>query len=397
MTDILRPANADDTLEAVRGAAADAIRLEVVAGGSKRVIGRPCEVQAVLDVSGLAGIVAYEPEELVLTALPGTPMAELEAALAERRQHLAFEPADLRALLGTSEATPTLGGVVAANLSGPRRIKTGAARDHVLGMKLVTGRAEAVKTGGTVVKNVTGYELAKLLTGSWGTLAVMTEISVRALPAPEAIETVIVEGLTDEAAVALLTAAVGGTFEVSGAAHLPAAVNARGVAETCLRLEGIPLSVTARREALLAFVRGHGRARLLDGGESRLLWTAIRDITPFCGDGGQAVWRISVAPTEGPRAVAGIARRIPCQAYYDWSGGLVWLATDADGDAGAEVVRAAVGPHGHATLIRAPAAVRAAQAVFQPQPPALAALSRRVKEAFDPHGLLNPGRMAADA
>jgi glycolate oxidase FAD binding subunit len=397
MTDILRAATADEVLEAIRGAAAEAIRLEVVAGGSKRAIGRPCDVQSTLDVSPLSGIVAYEPEELVLTARPGTPIAEIEAALAERGQHLAFEPADLRVLLGAKQATPTLGGVVAANLSGPRRIKAGAVRDHVLGMKIVTGRAEAVKTGGTVVKNVTGYELAKLLTGSWGTLAVTTEISVRTLPAPETVETVVVEGLSDPTAIDLLTAAMGGTFEASGAAHLPASLAGRGIAETCLRLEGIAPSVAARRQSLLELAGRHGPVRVLKSAESRLLWAGIRDATPFCASPVSAVWRISVAPTDGPDVVAAIARQRTCEAYYDWSGGLVWLATDAEGDAGTTTVRAAVGGRGHATLIRAPLQVRAAQPVFQPQPPALAALARRVKEAFDPLGLLNPGRMTADA
>lgn len=397
MTSVLAPTTTGGVLEAVRGAAADKVPLEIVAGASKRAVGRPCAAKTALDLAGLRGIVAYEPEELVLTARPGTLMAEIEAALSARGQHLAFEPPDLRALLETDDTSPTLGGVVAANFSGPRRIKTGAVRDHVLGMKVVTGRAEAVKTGGTVVKNVTGYELAKLLTGSWGTLAAMTEVSVRALPAPEAIATVVIEGLDDAAAIGVLAAVMGGTFELSGAAHLPAELSRSGDSATCLRLEGIVPSVEARRDALLARVRPLGPLRILEAAESRILWAGIRDVAPFRDTPARAVWRISVAPTDGPGTVAAVRAQRPCQAYYDWSGGLVWLATAADGDAGATAVRAAVAGRGHATLIRAPAAVRAAQAVFQPQAPALAALSRRVKEAFDPLGILNPGRMTADA
>src|SRR6185437_7595162 len=340
--------------------------------------------------------------ELVLSAKAGTPIAEIEALVDKHGQQLAFEPADYGPLFGQAAGQGTLGGAVAANLSGPRRIKSGAARDHFLGVTAVTGRAETIKTGGRVVKNVTGYDLCKVLCGSWGTLAAMTDITVKVLPKPETEATVLVEGLNDADACAAMAAAMGSSADVSGAAHLPDHVASwfaglpKPEAATVLRLEGVSPSVRHRQEQLAAQLRGFGPVTILEEGASRALWRDVRDVKAFAVASARQrpLWRISTAPASGHRLVDLITPA--AQMFYDWGGGLVWVAMPYEDEPDAGSVRAAAAElGGHATLIRAPAAVRAAADVFQPEEPGLRALSKRVKESFDPKGVLNPGRMWA--
>jgi len=376
--------------------------LEVAGQGTKRSLGRPSQTDLTLDLSGLSGVTLYEPEELVLSAKAGTPLAEIETLLDANNQQLAFEPMDYGPLLGGSAGQGTLGGAIATNLSGPRRIKAGAARDHFLGVTAVSGRAETFKSGGRVVKNVTGYDMCKLLAGSWGTLAAMTDITVKVLPKAETEATVIVEGLDDARACAAMAAAMGSSCDVSGAAHLPDHVASyfdglpKPEAATALRVEGFPPSVKHRKEALAALMKSFGPVALLDEKESRALWRSVRQVKPFAGDAARArpLWRISTAPSKGNAIAAAITPA--AQMFYDWAGGLLWVAMPFADEPDAGSIRAAVKSiGGHATLVRAPAAVRAAVDVFEPQQAALRALSKRVKEGFDPKGVLNPGRMWA--
>ena len=403
MTENIKPADAAQVADFLAWAAGEEVPVEIVGSGSKRGLGRPMGegnriIGHTLDLSGLSGITLYEPEELVLTARAGTPVAEIEAAVAARNQQLAFEPPDLGALYGATGGT--LGGLVSTNLGGPRRIKAGAARDHVLGFNGVSGRGEAFKAGGRVVKNVTGYDLCKIVSGSYGTLAALTEITVKVLPAPEETRTLVLSGLDDATAQRAMARAIGSSHEVSGAAHLPAAGAA--AATTLLRLEGFGPSVAARNEALRGLLAEFGAIAELDRDESLARWRLVRDAAPV-RDGGTPLWRLSLTPSCAPAAVAAIADSLAVRALYDWSGGLVWLAVDgaAGGqdasDAGAAAIRAAIAAHGggHATLMRAPEAVRAVVDVFEPQAAAVAALSRRVKDGFDPRRILNPGRMYA--
>ena len=400
----LRPADESEVIETVGWACGGEHRLELVSGGSKRGLGHPCEAAARLDLSGLAGITLYEPEELVLTARPGTPLSEIDARLAQHGQALAFEPPDLGPVLGGSEGRATLGGCMAANLSGPRRFKAGAARDHFLGVRAVSGRGELFKSGGRVVKNVTGYDLCKLLAGSWGTLAAMTEITVKVLPAAEKLRTVLVYGLDDEAGIAAMTRALGGPFEVSGAAHLPAGIAALsgvgrirepGMSVTALRIEGPEPSVLARTESVRGLFAGDHEIDELHGLNSAAFWREVGDARFHAAAGEEIVWRLSVPPAEGAAVAGRIAEELEARAFYDWGGGLIWLALPpGTEDAGADTIRRAVASTGgHATLIRAPEDVRRRVPSFQPLPAGLAALSARVKQAFDPLGILNAGRM----
>jgi len=405
MASVVAPRDAKEVEQAVAWAAAEKRPLTVLAGGSKRAIGRPEQAELTLDVSALGGITLYEPEELVLSARAGTPHAEIEAALAEKGQELAFEPGDLGPLFGGEPGGATIGGVIAANLSGPRRIKAGAARDHFLGVHAVSGRGEAFKSGGRVVKNVTGYDLAKGLAGSWGTLAVMTDVTLKVLPAAETAASVVLIGLDADAAAKAMSAAMGSACDVSGAAHLPGPVAARSAVETvrggggpltALRLEGFGPSVASRVNKLKELLRPFGAAGQLGADDTRRLWHEVRDVRFFAADPDRPLWRLSAPPLEGAKVAARILERADGQCLFDWAGGLVWLELAPSEDAGEPIVRDALSETGgHATLIRAVPAVRAAVPVFQPQPAPLAALTRRLKESFDPAGILNPGRMYA--
>ena len=402
MTDILKPTDTPQVEEAVRWALSHDKSFELVGSGSKRALGRPSQTDMTLDLSALTGVTLYEPDELILSARAGTPLADIEKLLDESNQQLDFEPMDYGPLLGTDVGQGTIGGTLAINLSGPRRIKAGAARDHFLGATMVTGRGETVKTGGRVVKNVTGYDLCKVLAGSWGTLAALTDVTVKVLPKPETEATVVVEGLDDAQACAAMSAALGSSCDVSAAAHLPDHVASyfdglpRPEAATVLRLEGVAPSVAHRTEMLIKLMQPFGPAVTLDETGSKALWRGVRQVAPFATEAAQSrpLWRISTAPGQAHRLVDHITPA--AQMFYDWGGGLVWVAMPFENEADAGSIRRAVAElGGHATLIRAPASLRASVDVFQPQEPGLAALSKRVRESFDPKGVLNPGRMWA--
>jgi glycolate oxidase FAD binding subunit len=402
VSDILKPRDAKEVEDAVRWALGNDKALEVAGQGSKRAIGRPSQTDMTLDLTGLSGVTLYEPEELVLSAKAGTPRAEIEELLDKNNQQLAFEPMDYGPLLGGEAGQGTIGGAIATNLSGPRRIKAGAARDHFLGVTCVTGRAETIKSGGRVVKNVTGYDMCKVLAGSWGTLAAMTDVTLKVLPKAETEATVIVDGLDDARACAAMAAAMGSSCDVSGAAHLPDHVASyfdslpEPQASTVLRLEGFGPSVRHRKEALAALMKPFGSVMLLEEKDSRALWQSVRQVKPFAVNAARTrpLWRSSTASARGHEVAAAITPA--AQMFYDWAGGLLWVAMPfADQPDAGSIRRAVASVGGHATLVRASASLRASLDVFEPQAAALRALNKRVKEGFDPKGVLNPGRMWA--
>lgn len=394
------PSTAAETLDVVQWAISEEAPLEIVGHGSKRGIGRPAQAEHGIDLSGLTGVTLYEPEELVLSARAGTPIAEVEALLKEQRQEFAFEPMDYGPLLGNPAGRGTVGGALAANLAGPRRLKSGAARDHILGVHAVSGRGEAFKSGGRVVKNVTGYDLSKGMAGSWGTLAVVTDLTFKVLPAAETEKTFVIRGLDDGPAAFAMAAAMGSSAEVSSAAHLPPSVTGRvldgalkGAASTMLRLEGFGPSVDYRLDTLTGLLGAQGKIEILEEAQSRQVWREIRDCLPYADGTSRPVWRISMAPSQGWKMVAELRLHAGADVFYDWQGGLIWARMEAEPDA--EGLRALIAHFGggHATLVRASGPVRAAVPVFQPQAGALGALARRLKDQFDPKGILNPGRM----
>ena len=335
----------------------------------------------VLSVAELSGITLYEPGALTLVAQAGTPVSEVEAELAKHNQRLAFEPMDHRTLLGTGGA-PTIGGVFAANVSGPRRIAVGAARDFLLGVRFVDGRGAVIKNGGRVMKNVTGYDLVKLMAGSFGTLGVLTEVSLKVLPQPETQSALTLSGLSDVQAVAAMSTAMGSPFEVTGAAHDPQA------GQTHLRVEGFAASVAYRLQRLQDLL-GLAQMDVQEAAPSAQIWQKIRDVAGFADAPGD-VWRVSCKPSDGPDVVATAGAE---QALYDWAGGLIWLRVAPGTD-----LRARLGAiSGHATLVRAEPTTHSALGTFQPETPGVARLSAGLRQRFDPKGLFNPGLMGAPA
>ncbi|MFV0369612.1 MAG: FAD-binding protein [Hyphomicrobiaceae bacterium] len=404
MTDTLRPVTDWELASMVASNVSRNKPLEVVGNASKTNAGRPMQASSTITTRGLRTIKMYEPTELVMSAEAGTPLTVVEAELASRGQMLAFEPIDLGPVTRGPAGQQTIGGVFATNLSGPRRVVSGAARDHLIGIKGVNGRGEVFKSGGRVMKNVTGYDLARGLAGSWGTLGILTEVTFKVLPWPEAAVTLIYPGLPDDLAVELLCAAMGTPFEVSGAVHLTAALADRlstrppdvsGVPLTALRIENFVASVAYRKDALASALKVYGAPLELSYEDSLRFWGDLRNLSVLSGKD-SALWRISTSPKNGAALVAAIKKHMSAEAYYDWSGGLIWLEVPATADAGASDIRRAVAIYGgHATLIRAEPAIRSAVEVFQPLSPVLERITRNLKAAFDPQGILNPGRMYA--
>lgn len=356
-----------------------------VIGGGTRIIGAPA-IGEILSTTGMSGISLYEPGALTIVAASGTPVAEIEAKLAKDHQRLAFEPMDHRELLGT-QGTPTIGGVVATNASGPRRIQVGACRDSLLGVRFVDGQGRSLKNGGRVMKNVTGYDLVKLMAGSWGTLGVLSEVSLKVQAIPEAVGCVLVNGLDETAAVSVMSRALGSPYDVSGAAHAPVGVNGHPV--TMIRVEGLESSVSYRTKKLRQMFADNGVEITIEHDLENVTacWKWVRDVSLF-KNSEASVWRISIKPTDAPGLVARIrADYHDVSVLYDWGGGLIWI----EAPEGANLRSFEFS--GHATLIRKSPDTLCKLPIFQPNVGPLLAISKGLRSKFDPRNILNPGLM----
>ena len=392
--------NLDDAAEVIIAAQQNKQRIELRGLGTKTALGNQPDYDDCLDVSAMQGIIDYQPEELVLTVRAGTALSVIEAELAKANQMLAFEPADLSGILA-SKSTGTIGGVLATNLSGPRRLTAGAARDFLLGFDAVSGRGERFKSGGRVMKNVTGYDLSKLICGSYGTLAVVDEVTIKTLPRPET-SLSLLYGCDDmKSAVSLIASIFASPHEPGAAAILPQSVVATAGLDIAaemivvIRLEGIALSVEDRAAHLRHMGqpdRGGVVGTLLQA-DSEALWARIRDVDLLAHTSGD-IWKLSCAPASGPAIVAAMQQSFEIIFYADWAGGLLWFAGPSEAEFGT-ALRAALMGHGggHAQLLCDRAMSKKSVPVFQPLPSAQASLTKRVKAAFDPLGVLNFGRM----
>jgi glycolate oxidase FAD binding subunit len=381
-------------VEAVRVARAERTPFEIVAGGTRRGVGRPLKDMngddlAQLDVSQLSGIRKYEPEELIVTAGPATPLVEIVETLGAKNQRLGFDPADWSRLLG-SNGVPTLGGALSADASGSGRLRHGGARDSLLGFHAVNGFGEAFRGGSRVVKNVTGFDLPKLMCGAFGTLAVLTEVTFRVYPRPSHSVTLCLPDLPVDDGFAALRKIQHSALEPSGLAYLPAGwqpgmgLDSVGQGAALIRLEGAPLPLK-EKVAMAHGLLGRVHATVLEDGQA--LFARIGSGEMFAGVGGD-VWRVSVAPADAPR----VARELDAARWLgDWAGAVLWLAAPPSDAARIRAVAAAA--RGHAMLLRAAPEQRATLGLFAPQPRVVADLTRRVKAAFDPMSLFNPGRL----
>ena len=384
MTAFAAPTTETAVTEAVRAANSQNTAVQIIAGGTRGRIGRLRSEYECLDVSGVAGITHYEPGALTLEAKAGTPIVQIEAALDAENQMLAFEPMDHRALMGT-QGTPTIGGVVACNVSGPRRFISGACRDFLLGVRFVDGQGRVIKNGGRVMKNVTGLDLTKLVCGSFGTLGVLTQVALKVLPRPERSATLQFEGVAEAEAVGIFCKAVSTPFEVNGAAWQNGAA--------MLRVEGLETQVSYRLGALQNLFQDQNPS-VLEGDAHRNLWAGIRDIHAFAQTE-DTIWKVALRPTAAPAFIAAARAHLNARAVLDQAGGLIWLAVPSSEPDQARVVRDLVpAGNGHATLVRGTTDLRCSVPVFHPQHPRLAQVSEGLRAQFDPKGILNPGLMA---
>jgi glycolate oxidase FAD binding subunit len=389
MNAMIAPADEAGIIAAVQAARAAREPLAIEGQGSKRGLLRPVQAARSLSTRGLTGVTLYRPSELIISARAGTPLAEIEATLAEKGQQLIAESPYLNGVFGTS-APPSIGGVVAANLSGPRRITWGATRDHVMGLRFINGAGEVIRSGGRVLKNVTGLDLCKLLSGSYGTLGVITEVTLKVLPAPEASATLLIETPDLASAVAALSAGLGSPYGVSAAAALP--VKDHVIA--AVRLEDFAASVAYRMEKLRGVLGNFGAQRVMEDGESRTFWRGVQEVEPLQAMPDEAIWRVSVRPSAGPQ-IAAAASAIGGRVLLDWGGGLVWIAASPSSTNHTLISEAARMQGGAAMLFRAPESLRLAVPVLPEEAVPLAKIGARVKEALDPGGLFNPGHMRA--
>ncbi|MBO6919237.1 MAG: FAD-binding protein [Rhizobiaceae bacterium] len=398
-TKLILPTSADELVDAVKGAVKGGKVIKVSGAGTKDVVGNHVAADIEISTTKLSGVTEYIHSELVMTAQAGTPLSVIEKELAKNNQMLAFEPSDYAQLLG-SDKEQTIGGVFATNMSGSRRLSAGAARDALLGVKFVNGKGQLIKSGGKVMKNVTGLDLVKLLAGSWGTLGIMSEVTFKVLPRPEIMKTILISGLSDADATSAMAKAMGQSTEVSSAAHLPQSVSGSfldgvydGQSITALRLEGLKESVDDREKRLMDALSEYGNLSVIKTEQSAILWQEIANVKPFIGRD-TIIWKVSVAPSEGHKLVAELAKTTEVDAYYDWQGGLVWVSLKSDHYTThlRQLIKSLGG--GHATLTRATKDVRSEVDVFEPQPLPVAALSARIKAQIDPQNILNPGRMS---
>ena len=389
MSAMIAPVDEAGIIAAVQAARAACEPLAIEGQGSKRGMLRPVQAARSLSTRGLTGVTLYRPSELIISARAGTPLAEIEATLAEKGQQLIAESPYLNGVFGTS-APPSIGGVVAANLSGPRRITWGATRDHVMGLRFINGAGEAIRSGGRVLKNVTGLDLCKLLSGSYGTLGVITEVTLKVLPAPETSATLLIETPDLASAVAALSARLGSPFGVSAAAALP--VKDHVIA--AVRLEDFAASVAYRMEKLRGVLGSLGTQRVMEDAESRAFWRGVREVEPLQAMPDEAIWRVSVRPSAGPQ-IASAASAIGGRVMLDWGGGLVWIAASPSSANHMLISEAAHTQGGAAMLFRAPESLRLAVPVLPEEAAPLAKIGARVKEALDPGGLFNPGHIRA--
>jgi glycolate oxidase FAD binding subunit len=385
----LTPNHIDDVAEIVREANTACQRCEIVGGGTKRSLGNSVDADLQIDLSALAGVEMYEPEELVLKVRAGTPVSYIRHVLATRNQQLAFEPPQYAALFGDCPAEDTIGGIVACNLSGPRRILSGSVRDAVLGIEAVNGRGETFKGGGRTVKNVTGYDIPRILTGSFGVLAAITSITLKVHPAPAQEVTLVLTGLSDTEAIQVLSGALRMPLDISAAVHLSGRLSA---AVTAVRLEGFAESVAARAGELRKYLQKMGAVTSMAGDGSSAFWRRQRDLSDFAADPAACVWRLLLPVNKAAQVVAAIRGEV----LYDWGGSQIFIKTTVEGtQSQATSLRTLAGEvGGSACLFKAPAALRLDLGTFQPRPRAYQELAERIRASFDPNSVLNPGKLA---
>lgn len=405
MESVLRPAADWELASFLSEATATSTPVEIFGGHTKAQLGRPRTAAAAISTHVLRGIRSYQPAERIITVQAGCLISDLERELAPHGQMLGFEPVDVATVFGEKPGRATIGGVICSNLAGSRRIAAGGIGDHLVGIKAVAGTGEVIQSGGPVARGNAGLNLTRVLVGSWGTLAALVEVSLRVAPVPQATRTIVSLGLSEEIAIEAMSGAMQTPYGVTGTVHLEPPIASRlwsdglgsdGRSVTAIRLENMAHAMPGCLERLQVALAAYGDVHVLDDEKSEILWHELRQLLVL-PHSETPLWRISTLPSKAFEVVSAIRRYISVDAYYDWSGGLIWLEVPQSADAGAtEIRRVVASTGGHATLIRASADVKAAIDVFEPMHSGVELMTRRLKQVFDPAGILNPGRIYAD-
>lgn len=400
------PETEQQTRELVQWAFAEGRTVSVQGKNTKHGFGLPVNADCTLSLEKLSGILEYHPEELVMTALPGTPMTEIRQELTKHNQHLAFEPPALNRMYQV-EDEGTIGGSFIGNLAGPRRFKSGSARDHILGVRAINGRGEIWKSGGKVIKNVSGYDMSKLITGSWGTLSVVTELTFKILPAPPVSRSLAVWGLSARLGTALMAQVISTPCETSGLAHLPeAALTAigrdgasfPGKTLTLIRLEGTELSVKERLENITGWLPGACDYSVLDQAASTAAWSLIGNTAPLQdAQHTPGILKISLPPASAWNLACFIDELLGCTWYLDAAGGWLWVGICQAGmtDKIDAVSREVNTIGGTTTIYRAPSTVKQDTGIYPFPDESIKRLNEKIKNSFDPGNIFNPGRLHA--
>jgi len=385
-------------------ATANGTPVEIIGGHTKAHFGRPRQAYETISTHVLRGIRSYDHRDRIITVQAGCLISDIEREIHARGQMLGFEPIDVASIFGDEPGRATIGGVVASNLSGSRRVSGFGIGDSIRGVKAVAGTGEVIQTGGTVTRGADGFNLMRLLTGSWGTLAALVEISLRLQPIPEHTDTIIILGLSEEIAIEAMSGALMTPYGITGTVHLEPriasrlwfeAIREQGRSVTALRLENASASASGRLAGLKDALHAYGELHVLSHQDSLSFWHELRllSVLPYSET---PLWRISTLPSKAFEVVSGIRRYMQVDAFYDWSGGLIWLEVPQSADAGAtEIRRVIASSGGHATLVRAPDHVKESIDVFEPMHSGVELMTKRLKRVFDPAGVLNRGRMYA--
>ena len=399
-SDIYKPNNEKDLQEIIKYCFKNNLPIEIIGKGTKSLIGKKLQCAKTLDMSNISGIIDYKPEELYITVKAGTPIKTIQDELKKNNQHLAFEPVNFSELFKKDSNEGTIGGTLSCNFSGSRRFKVGSARDHILGFKGYNGTGEKIKSGGTVVKNVTGYDLSKLITGSFGTLLVLSEITLKVLPLQTDTKTIVVSGLSLEHALGILGSAISSSNDPSGAVFYPDSLRNNFVFNdlthpgsiTAIRVEGSKTSTEQRINNLIQDLSLLDKnVTVIDSIQSEIFWEDTRSIKVFSKNQ-KNILRAVVPPSETINLINRLKSFHPTY-FIDWGGSLIWIELDYLSNQKIDQIRKRIlVADGYLTVIKSPENIKSSSELFTIDPIKFK-ISQNIKKSFDPKRIFNPGKM----
>tara|TARA_Y100001970_G_C14248589_1_gene870082 strand:+ start:1784 stop:3040 length:1257 start_codon:yes stop_codon:yes gene_type:complete len=399
-SDTLKPKNEGELQQIIKFCFKKELPIEIIGFGTKKEIGKKLQCAKTLDMSSMSGIIDYKPEELYITVKAGTPIKTIKNKLRENNQYLAFEPTNFSEIFEKNSNEGTIGGTMSCNFSGSRRFKVGSARDHILGFKGFNGKGEKIKSGGTVVKNVTGYDLSKLIVGSFGTLLVLSEITLKVLPIQTDTKTIIVSGLALENSLTLMNSAIGSSNDPSGVVFYPEYLRKNFVFNdlvhpgsiTAIRIEGTKISTEQRANNIINdLALNDKKFTILDTNQSEIFWEDTRSLKVF-GKSEKSILR-AVVPTSETANLINRLKIFHPNYFIDWGGSLIWLELDyLSGQKIDQIRKRVLDTKGYLTVIKSSGNNKSSSEIFTIDPIKFK-ISQNIKKSFDPKRIFNPGKM----